>query len=1128
MDQQLPRHEKIRFRRDEIADLSALPSACAYPPLGQAAIGRGRRLVVRFAAAVVSLFLLAVAALYAIGWSGIGADRLRSEAEAALGDLAGIDARVSLGQTGITLDGSSFIALQVHDVGIRRADGQQMVEAGLVRFGIRFLPLLVGQVSLSSVKISDARVFSAALPSGEAVDWSAPLRTPDGLFDPDKVTSAVFSSLRQGLDAVGIDTVRRIDLDNVDIVLPEAGQARLVKVQKASVRHTGTGMALSSRSTVDGRLLTLEASAGRDAASQRVSDLAISAQLSSAGTAETSSGDGEGLGTVTLQMTGSEGAGQTPSSLKASLGIEGYTLDLGPRGLLSLDVDAQALLVAGANKVDLDRFVVSTGRSTFDFKGSIGPKPPSAGEAPTYRFDMVSDGSTLAPSESPEPAMKFIARVAGTFDPAANRFVADTIGVRSGVEGGVTGTAALELEDGKAPGVSVALDVQNMPVSHVKQLWPWFSARNARLWVLENLFGGRVAEGSLHYSVAPGRAGNGVPLTADEVSGRFRIEGSRFDTAGRIPPIRDAVGVVDFRGNDVDIALKSGTVYMPSGRVVAASDGTLKVKNANVPPVIGALDIDVVGEAPAIAELASYDPINAMRHVGLKPEEMSGQVSGHVTADIPLQSGVDTDKLGWKVSLNYKGLSLSKPFDGQIVSDADGSIVVEPRQATISARARLNGIPAELDLVEPLEDDGPPRSRKVVLVLDDKTRETFMPGLSVLLSGTVKVALDGRSDGSQDVRADLGGARLDIPWAGWSKGPGVPATVSFSLNRSGGTATLSDFRLDGKSFALAGSVVLDRGSLSSARFDKVVLNRGDSVAVSIRRSGGGYGVTVSGASLDARPLIKQVLSDADAATGSSGSDRIAVKADIKSLTGFNDERVSNFKLDYNASGSRVNGFNVSATAGSGGAITVSNTAGDGQRTLNMRSADAGAILRFLDIYDHMQGGAIALALSGSADGPMRGQVDARDFLIVNEPKLASIVSTTPQGDNRSLNQAVNADIDTAKVRFERGYSEIEKGGGYLRLANGVLRGPLIGTTFQGTLYDKNNNMDMTGTFMPAYGINRIFGEIPIFGALLGNGRDRALIGVTYRLRGDANKPQLNINPLSVIAPGIFRSIFEFR
>jgi hypothetical protein len=176
----------------------------------------------------------------------------------------------------------------------------------------------------------------------------------------------------------------------------------------------------------------------------------------------------------------------------------------------------------------------------------------------------------------------------------------------------------------------------------------------------------------------------------------------------------------------------------------------------------------------------------------------------------------------------------------------------------------------------------------------------------------------------------------------------------------------------------------------------------------------------------------------------------------------------------------------------------------------------------------MEGGKIGVSLKGGADGPMSGRVDARNFVVVNEPRLSSIVSTTPPGGDRSLNQAVKRDIDTSRVAFERCYSLIEKAPGYLKLSEGILRGPLLGASFQGTLYDAKGNMDMTGTFMPAYGLNRIFGEIPIVGVLLGNGRDRGLIGVTFRLEGDADSPRVEINPLSVIAPGIFRSIFEFR
>ena len=39
---------------------------------------------------------------------------------------------------------------------------------------------------------------------------------------------------------------------------------------------------------------------------------------------------------------------------------------------------------------------------------------------------------------------------------------------------------------------------------------------------------------------------------------------------------------------------------------------------------------------------------------------------------------------------------------------------------------------------------------------------------------------------------------------------------------------------------------------------------------------------------------------------------------------------------------------------------------------------------------------------------------------------------------------------------------------------------------------------------PLVRLNRIFGEIPLIGQILGNGRDRGLIGITFKLSGKAD------------------------
>ena len=53
-------------------------------------------------------------------------------------------------------------------------------------------------------------------------------------------------------------------------------------------------------------------------------------------------------------------------------------------------------------------------------------------------------------------------------------------------------------------------------------------------------------------------------------------------------------------------------------------------------PVVGKLELDIAGDASSVTQLASYEPIDAMARTGMSPDEFSGEVTGHVTADIPL------------------------------------------------------------------------------------------------------------------------------------------------------------------------------------------------------------------------------------------------------------------------------------------------------------------------------------------------------------------------------------------------------------------------------------------------------------------------------------------------------------
>ena len=115
----------------------------------------------------------------------------------------------------------------------------------------------------------------------------------------------------------------------------------------------------------------------------------------------------------------------------------------------------------------------------------------------------------------------------------------------------------------------------------------------------------------------------------------------------------------------------------------------------------------------------------------------------------------------------------------------------------------------------------------------------------------------------------------------------------------------------------------------------------------------------------------------------------------------------------------------------------------------------------------------------------------------------------------------------AHASFSRLRAEFSRQNGQLTIREGVVKGPTIGATIEGSIDYPGNQVRMSGTFVPMYGLNNMFGQIPIVGLFLGGGSNEGLIGVTYEVVGTPGQPVLRVNPISAMAPGVLRKIFEF-
>nr|HMN51852.1 AsmA-like C-terminal region-containing protein [Xanthobacteraceae bacterium] len=159
--------------------------------------------------------------------------------------------------------------------------------------------------------------------------------------------------------------------------------------------------------------------------------------------------------------------------------------------------------------------------------------------------------------------------------------------------------------------------------------------------------------------------------------------------------------------------------------------------------------------------------------------------------------------------------------------------------------------------------------------------------------------------------------------------------------------------------------------------------------------------------------------------------------------------------------------------------------------------------------------------------PQDGIVSVRNFQIVGEPNLDRLISSTPQDLGDRSTQGQRNQPTGGAVQFIRMRVDFTRTPGRFAIREGLIFGPAIGATVDGVLDYANNAVQLRGTYVPAYGLNNFFGQLPVVGLFLG-GPKEGLLALTFEIAGPASRPILRVNPMSMAAPGFFRKIFEFR
>jgi hypothetical protein len=737
---------------------------------------------------------------------------------------------------------------------------------------------------------------------------------------------------------------------------------------------------------------------------------------------------------------------------------------------------------------------------------------------------QVSGGTVVLASAAPvDPNALILNRVAlrMRIDPAKQRIDLDPSELGNADLGvALTGSLDFSTDD---PRLVLGIASTRMSVAAMKRLWPICTAPKVRAWVEEHVQGGTVERLDISTN-APWSTlkSSGPPVPDDGLLIQIVGNGAEVRPVAGLPAIRDADVNLRISGRTAVINVGRGNVEISPGRKLSITNGVFEVPDTfpKAPPAKARFRLD--GSVPAAAELLGMERLRDYSGTPIDPATSRGTLTAQVTLALPLKEDLAPGSSIYTINLDIANFAAERMVMAQKVEAALLKVSANNQGYWIRGDVKINGVPAALDYRKPRDADADVR---IQATLDESGRSKLGFDLSGFLMGPVPIKLSGRvlaqeSDSRFAIEADLTQAKVDNLLPGWSKAAGRAGRATFTLVNKPGVTRFEDLVVEAPGASVKGVVEVDAsGDVLSANFPVFSPSDGDKTTLKADRSADGtLRVTVRGDVYDGRGFIKSTMSGASNRKQKHDKD-IDLDLKLGAVVGFHGETLRGLDLRVSRRSGVITSLALNAKLGRDSPLTgdVRGRGTNGRQVVFVETTDAGAFFRFNDIYPKIFGGEMWVALDPhSADAaPQEGILNIRDFAVRGEAALDRVAAAPQQPGG----PPPGVDFSRLRVDFTRSL-------GRFTVRDGLVKGPAIGATVDGYIDYNRDDVRMRGTFVPLYGLNNMFGQIPIVGLFLG-GSNEGLLGVTYEVVGPPSTPVLRVNPISAVAPGLLRKFFEF-
>lgn len=794
------------------------------------------------------------------------------------------------------------------------------------------------------------------------------------------------------------------------------------------------------------------------------------------------------------------------------------------RGIARYDGRAGRLLIEDAEIVS-DRVALRIAGKVDVARDAEGEVSTIAGDISATEIALDLPGTLMLPLAFERWSLR------GGYDVPVRTLTIDHLGIRGGA---LDADASLRVRfhEGMSPAIAAKGRAAAMQVRELLQFWPLQLGDGARSWIDENISDGSVGPIDMDADIQAG-ALDGEALSDDAIKVAFPLNGVTATYIEGLTPLTGARGEAVLAGNSFRANISRADV----GRLVL-TQGSVDIPNLHIFGSPGRLAAHVEGEFPEILTLIDMQPLGYPSRYHIVPGETAGTAKVDFVFDVPMLKDLPVDALGIDVKAAAENVALSI---NERIRLENGTLALSVSNAGLEANgtADIAGEPFQLAWSENFQPgDGPSMRLKAVGGLGDGARQKLGLAAAEYVTGRIGAVLELEGRGGEiergTLRSDLTEARIESELVRYVKPAGVVASGSATLVFAPEAILVEGAQLSAVDLDLQGRIVLDQlGRIVEAELPVVRAGDYNDFALTMRDDAtAGLDVAISGRSLNAMGLIDSDEQKEDEATEpeavSTKPFRIAL--DLAEVHLNEDVTLAPVTLRAEGTGPVV----AKLAFDGGGQVTAHiDPDGPGRQRLNASANDAGLLLKGFLGMKSVRGGRLKLvATMETAEPPARaseaatatqiykGTLTVRDFTVIDQPFLARLFSAGSLDGVASLLQGEGIAVERLEVPFTGR-------GDRIIIDEARASGPAVGITAQGVIDRKKDTVEIGGSLVPIYGLNSMLGAIPLVGDVLVSKEGEGIIGLTYSVRGDMDEPQVLVNPLSVLTPGIFRRIFEF-